>query len=325
MQTTGHHVLRTLAVAASAVLLVTASAMTPAASASPEPTPEPAPGPWFDVEPPPMPALVPEAGYEALGSVDTFCVDLGFDPATTGVLQEPHFSSALAFLGFEVVESGCDARLEVTLVADWPASPARYSGDLTCYLDDRSATATATLVVGDEVMGRWESEGNAGAPFTIFSGGCPGPDDPVDVSFMDDPVNESWLGPAFGKVGRAAVAEAGYDLPRFTGLLVGEDGHTVDEQVMAIWVNYLQDENLRGRVMEIHDAFDELAADGQSPPAGMEVLVPLLLRTITGPDMYWEDSLAEAWEVIAWITGIEDQDPDAVWTWYEAKTGAADA
>ena len=73
----------------------------------------------------------------------TFCVDLEFDPATTRVygsywerypLPHDRYWSALEFLGFEVVESGCDARLRVALAG--AASPAYYgpSGELTCYL-----------------------------------------------------------------------------------------------------------------------------------------------------------------------------------------------
>jgi hypothetical protein len=275
-----------------------------------------------------MPALVPANGFEALASVDTFCVNLKFNRKTTEV-SKSGFSYPLQFLGFKVVKSGCDARLQVAFAAR-PASPAQYafpSGNRICYLDSRRATATAKLVVGGEVLGRWKSKGRADAPSTTSSSHCPGPRAPVDVWFMEAQVARSWLGPVFGKAGRAAVAIFDENLPRFVRILVDGDGRSVDGEVMALWVHDLQDASPYSRVSQVHDLVDKLGADGQSPPTGIEVLVPLLLQSITDPDMPLEDWQAEhqwAWEDIAWITGIEEEDPDAVWAWYKAAAETAE-
>lgn len=285
--------------------------------------------PWRSVPAPPPPTLTPRPGFESLADVATICVRVEHDDRTTATADR--FGTILGALGYTVIAdpddaataNACDAVFTATLAGE--AGPVSYGDDLTCYLD-RDVTGTLDLTVAGDPVAAWPIDEHDDPPLAISELACTGPDDPVSVAFWSNAFNdvayEIW-----GNVGIAAYAVTRHsDLTSVWGVVDGVEGEAAflaDPQVMQLFAAYLGDEPLTDdQLWFVEDITASIARRDGTPPAGVEVLLPHLLRSVTSHDMdYREASIDRGWDAIAWITGVPERDARAAWAWYEEHVG----
>lgn len=285
--------------------------------------------PWLEAVPPALPAIVARAGFEALDASRALCVEYVIDPPWVE-LDRSFLAQTLIMLGYTVASSGCDATLVVTLTGR--ATPVSYSGGLECYFN-RAVEGTIELSIGGRPSGSWPiDERSDWAPAMTTEPNCPTEYD-TDVSFW---MRGAWpmLLQVWGYPGLAASYLTGsYDSaqqlhPDGTWSLTVEPRLASTDELTAYLTDptvlqmtaavYGSDPLGTAQIRYLHSIIRRLAELGVAAPAGLEVLVPHLLRSMTDDAMAYSDEAVDAgWDTLAWITSVPDRDPDAIWAWYE--------